>query len=136
MGPIEAREIDGPRVGAYRDSAGRRERPPRRAWQAVEPVTLFTFLRRRVDARGRRRKGAASNNQGVMERHASCGHGPANMTEEGRFRRLFGAAAHLCQVEADLVAAGYPDLIEKLDDIRAAIDLEIAYLEPDLTDSP
>jgi hypothetical protein len=46
-----------------------------------------------------------------------------------RFRRLIGAAAHLCQVEADLVAAGYPDLVQKLDDIRCTIDLEICYLE-------
>jgi hypothetical protein len=46
-----------------------------------------------------------------------------------RFRRLIGAAAHLCQVEADLVAAGYPDLVQKLDDIRSTIDLEICYLE-------
>lgn len=53
------------------------------------------------------------------------------MGDPRRFRGLFGAAAHLCQVEADLVAAGYPDLIEKLADIRTAIDLEIAYLEPD-----
>jgi hypothetical protein len=45
-------------------------------------------------------------------------------------------AVHLCQVEADLVAAGYPDLSKKLDDICAAIDLEIAYLDPDLTESP
>ena len=46
-----------------------------------------------------------------------------------RFRRLIGAAAHLCQVEADLVAAGYPELVDKLDDIRGIIDLEICYLE-------
>jgi len=46
-----------------------------------------------------------------------------------RFRRLIGAAAHLCQVEADLVAAGYPELVGKLDDIRTKIDLEISYLE-------
>jgi hypothetical protein len=46
-----------------------------------------------------------------------------------RFRRLIGAAAHLCQVEADLVAASYPDLVQKLDDIRSTIDLEICYLE-------
>jgi hypothetical protein len=58
------------------------------------------------------------------------------MVVEHRHRGLFDAAAHLCQVEADLVAAGYADLIEKLADIRAAIDLEISYLEPDLTESP
>jgi hypothetical protein len=46
-----------------------------------------------------------------------------------RFRRLVGAAAHLCLVEADLVAAGYPELVGKLDDIRTTIDLEICYLE-------
>ncbi len=46
-----------------------------------------------------------------------------------RFRRLIGAAAHLCQVEADLVAAGYPELVGKLDDIRTKIDLEICCLE-------
>ena len=46
-----------------------------------------------------------------------------------RFRRLVRAAARLCQVEADLVAAGYPELVGKLDDIRATIDLEICYLE-------
>jgi hypothetical protein len=40
-----------------------------------------------------------------------------------------GAAAHLRQVEADLVVAGYPDLVQKLDDIRSTIDLEICYLE-------
>lgn len=58
------------------------------------------------------------------------------MTDLRRFRRLIGAAAHLCQVEADLVAAGYPELVAELDDIRAAIDLEIAYLEPgDLSES-
>jgi hypothetical protein len=45
-----------------------------------------------------------------------------------RFRRLIGAAAHLCQVEADLAAAGYPELVAKLDDIRTTIDLEICYL--------
>jgi len=52
------------------------------------------------------------------------------MTDLFRFRRLIGAAAHLCQVEADLVAAGYPELVSRLDDIRTAIDLEISYLEP------
>ena len=35
----------------------------------------------------------------------------------------------MCQVEADLVAACYPELVGKLDDIRATIDLEICYLE-------
>jgi hypothetical protein len=59
------------------------------------------------------------------------------MSNLGRFRCLIGAAAHLCQVEAELVAAGYPDLVDKLEDIRAAIDLEIAYLEPgDLAQPP
>jgi hypothetical protein len=57
------------------------------------------------------------------------------MTAEHRYRGLFAAAADLCRVEAGLVGAGYPDLIEKLDDIRAAIDRELAYLEPDLTES-
>ncbi len=52
------------------------------------------------------------------------------MFDPRRFSRLSGAAAHLCQVEADLVAAGYPELVAKLEEIRAAIDLEIAYLEP------
>lgn len=46
-----------------------------------------------------------------------------------RFRRLIGAAAHLCQVEAELVAAGYPELVDKLDEIRSIIDLEMCYLE-------
>jgi hypothetical protein len=58
------------------------------------------------------------------------------MSDPRRFRRLIGAAAHLCQVEADLVAAGYPELVAKLEDIRAAIDLEIAYLEPDDLSQP
>jgi hypothetical protein len=31
--------------------------------------------------------------------------------------------------QADLVAAGYPELVGKLDDIRTTIDLEICYLE-------
>jgi hypothetical protein len=53
-----------------------------------------------------------------------------------RFCRLTGAAAHLCQVEADLVAAGYPDLVVQLEAIQAAIDLEIAYLEPDDLSGP
>jgi len=52
------------------------------------------------------------------------------MTDLFRFRRLIRATAHLCQVEADLVAAGYPELVSRLDDIRTAIDLEISYLEP------
>jgi hypothetical protein len=52
------------------------------------------------------------------------------MSDPRRFGCLIEAAAHLCQVEADLVAAGYPDLLTKLENIRAAIDLEIAYLEP------
>ncbi|HYS16697.1 MAG TPA: hypothetical protein VET45_07225 [Candidatus Binatia bacterium] len=50
-------------------------------------------------------------------------------------RRLFGAGAHLCQVEVDLAAAGYPELVAKLEDIRAAIDLEIACLEADDAES-
>ena len=53
------------------------------------------------------------------------------MFDPGRFRQLIDAAAHLCQVEAELVGAGYPELVAKLEDIRVAIDLEIAYLEPD-----
>ena len=53
------------------------------------------------------------------------------MFDPRRFRRLIGAAAHLCQVESELVAAGYPELVAKLEDIRAVIDLEIAYLEAD-----
>jgi len=52
------------------------------------------------------------------------------MFDSCRFSRLSGAAAHLCQVEAELVAAGYPELIARLEEVRAAIDLEIAYLEP------
>ena len=51
------------------------------------------------------------------------------MMDIHRFRRLIGAAAHLCQVEADLVAAGYPELVDKLDEIRSIIDLEMCYLE-------
>lgn len=54
----------------------------------------------------------------------------SSMTDLRRFQRLIGAAAHLCQVESDLVAAGYPELVAELDDLRAAIDLEIAYLDP------
>jgi len=53
------------------------------------------------------------------------------MSDSRRLRRLFGAAAHLCQVEADLAAAGYPELVARLEDIRAVIDLEIACLAPD-----
>ncbi len=53
------------------------------------------------------------------------------MSDPHRLRRLFGAAAHLCQVEIDLIAGGYPELVPKLEEIRAAIDLEIAYLEAD-----
>jgi len=51
------------------------------------------------------------------------------MSDPRRLRRLCGAAAHLCQVEVDLIAAGYPELVAKLEEIRAVIDLEIAYLE-------
>jgi hypothetical protein len=58
------------------------------------------------------------------------------MSDPRRFCRLTGAAAHLCQVEADLVAAGYPDLVVQLEAIQAAIDLEIAYLEPDVLSGP
>jgi hypothetical protein len=58
------------------------------------------------------------------------------MSDPRRFRGLTGAAAHLCQVEADLVAAGYPDLVVQLEAIQAAIDLEIAYLEPDDLSGP
>jgi len=53
------------------------------------------------------------------------------MSDPRRLRRLFGAAAHLCQAEVDLVAAGYPELAAKLGEIRAVIDLEISYLEAD-----
>jgi hypothetical protein len=53
------------------------------------------------------------------------------MSDPRRLRHLFGAAAHLCQVEADLIAAGYPELVPKLEEIRAVLDLEIAYLEAD-----
>ena len=35
------------------------------------------------------------------------------------------------QYEADLVEAGCPDVVPKLEEIRAVIDLEIAYLEID-----
>jgi hypothetical protein len=58
------------------------------------------------------------------------------MSDPRRFRRLTGAAAHLCQVEADLVAAGYPDLAAQVEAICTAIDLEIAYLEPDDLSQP
>jgi len=53
------------------------------------------------------------------------------MSDPRRLRRLFGAVAHLCQVEADLVEAGCSELVPKLEEIRAVIDLEIAYLETD-----
>jgi len=53
------------------------------------------------------------------------------MADSLRLRRLFGAAAHLCQVEVDLIAAGYPELVEKLEQISAVVDLEIASLEAD-----
>ena len=53
------------------------------------------------------------------------------MSDPRRLRRLFGAVAHLCQVEADLVEAGCPELVLKLEEIRAVIDLEILYLEAD-----
>lgn len=53
------------------------------------------------------------------------------MSDPRRLRRLFGAAAHLCQVEVDLIAAGYPELVAKLEEIRAVIDLEIGDLEAD-----
>jgi hypothetical protein len=53
------------------------------------------------------------------------------MSDPRRLRHLFGASAHLCQVEADLIAAGYPELVPKLEEIRAVLDLEIAYLEAD-----
>lgn len=52
------------------------------------------------------------------------------MSDPRRIHSLIGAAAHLCQVETDLLAAGYPDLVAKIEELRAAIDLEIAYLEP------
>ena len=58
------------------------------------------------------------------------------MSDPRRFRRLTGAAAHLCQVEADLVAAGYPDLAAQVAAICTAIDLEIAYLESDDLSQP
>lgn len=51
-------------------------------------------------------------------------------------RRLFGAAAHLCRVETDLAAAGYPELLAKLEDLGVLIDLEIAFLEPDDLSQP
>jgi len=53
------------------------------------------------------------------------------MSDPRRVLRLLEAAAHLCQVEADLTAAGYPELVARLEDIRAIIDLEIARLAPD-----
>lgn len=53
------------------------------------------------------------------------------MSDPRRLRHLFEAAAHLCQVEADLIAAGCVELVAKLEEIRAVIDLEIAYLEAD-----
>ena len=57
------------------------------------------------------------------------------MSDPRRLRRLFGAGAHLCQVEVDLAAAGYPELVAKLEAIRTAIDLEIAHLEADDAES-
>ena len=57
------------------------------------------------------------------------------MSDSRRLRRLFGAVAHLCQAEVDLAAAGFPELVAKLEDIRAAIDLEIVYLEADDAES-
>ncbi len=53
------------------------------------------------------------------------------MSDAHRLRRLFGAVAHLCQAEVDLIAAGYPELVAKLEEIGAVIDLEIAYLDTD-----
>ena len=53
------------------------------------------------------------------------------MSDPRRLRRLFGAGAHLCQVEVDLASAGYPELVAKLEEIRAVIDLEIGDLEAD-----
>ncbi len=53
------------------------------------------------------------------------------MSDPRRLRRLFGAAAHLCQIEVDLIAAGYPELVAKLEEIRAVIDREIGDLEAD-----
>ncbi|MGH7302613.1 MAG: hypothetical protein ACRELZ_04940 [Candidatus Rokuibacteriota bacterium] len=58
------------------------------------------------------------------------------MPDTHRLRRLFGAAAHLCQVEVDLAAAGYPELVAKLEEIRSVIDLEITYLEADEPSRP
>jgi hypothetical protein len=59
-----------------------------------------------------------------------------SMSDPRRLRRLFGAAAHLCQVEVELTAAGYSELVAKLEDIRAVIELEIACLEPDDLSQP
>ena len=94
----------------------------------VEPVTLSGILRHRADAEpqvwgqgnSRTITGYESGTRFAVRRR---------MINIHRFRRLVGAAAHLCQVEADLVAAGYPELVGKLDDIRTQIDLEICYLE-------
>jgi len=58
------------------------------------------------------------------------------MSDPRRLRRLFGAAAHLCQIEVDLIAAGYPELVAKLEEIRAVIDLEIGDLEADDLNRP
>ena len=58
------------------------------------------------------------------------------MSDPRLLRCLFGAAAHLCQVEVELAAAGYPELVAKLEDIRAVIDLEIAGLAPDDLSQP
>lgn len=53
------------------------------------------------------------------------------MSDPRRLLRLFGAAGRLCQAEIDLVAADYPVLVAKLEEIRAVVDLEISYLEAD-----
>jgi hypothetical protein len=44
--------------------------------------------------------------------------------------RRHGRPPIRCQNEVDLVAAGYPELVAQLEDIRAVIDLEIACLDP------
>ena len=101
----------------------------------VESLTVSVSRRRGLDASASARKAKANSHRRLPDgiRLASP---LASMDDPHRLRRLFGAAAHLCQVEVDLAAAGYPELVAKLEDIRAVIDLEIACLEPDDLSQP
>jgi hypothetical protein len=97
-------------------------------------VTLSVLVRRRTDVRSGVRTPKPSSDEGLENgTRLAAGSG---MSDPRRLRRLFGAAAQLCQVEVDLAAAGYPELVAKLEDIRAVIDLEIACLEPDDLSQP